>query len=99
MTAVNTGKVDACVTDGIVSAYTIAQDSSLDLQLMSPYESEAIGRIGAAVRFEDADFLAEVNGALNEMKEDGTLMEILASYGLNEDYFVGVEEGKTENVQ
>lgn len=99
MTAVNTGKVDACVTDGIVSAYTIAQDSSLDLQLMSPYEAEAVGRIGAAVRFEDADFLAEVNAALNEMKEDGTLMEILASYGLNEDYFVGVEEGKTENVQ
>lgn len=99
MTAVNTGKVDACVTDGIVSGYTIAQDSSLDLMLMSPYEATAVGRIGAAVRFEDADFLAEVNAALNEMKEDGTLMKILESYGLNEDYFVGVEDGKTENVK
>lgn len=99
MTAVNTGKVDACVTDGIVSGYTIAQDSSLDLMLMSPYEAEAVGRIGAAVRFEDADFLAEVNAALNEMKEDGTLMEILESYGLNEDYFVGVEDGKITNVK
>lgn len=99
MTAVNAGKVDAVITDGIVSGYTISQDSSLELKLMSPYDAEAVGRIGAAVRFEDADFLAEVNGALNEMKEDGTLMKILESYGLTEDYFIGVEEGKTENVQ
>lgn len=99
MMAVNTGKVDAVVTDGILSGYTIAQDSSLDLKLMSPYEPEAVGRIGAAIRFEDKDFLDEVNAALNSMKEDGTLLKILESYGLNEDYFVGVEEGKTVNKQ
>ena len=58
-----------------------------------------MGRIGAAIRFGDKDFLEEVNGALNSMKEDGTLMDILASYGLNEDYFIGVEEGKTENIK
>ncbi len=99
MTAVNTGKVDAAVTDGIVAAYTLSQDSSLDLELMSPYEAEATGRIGAAVRFEDKDFLEEVNGALNEMKEDGTLLQILEDFGLNEDYFVGVDDGKTQNKQ
>lgn len=99
MTAVNTGKVDAVVTDGILSAYAIAQDSSLELKLISPYEPEAVGKIGAAVRFEDADFLNEVNDALNEMKEDGTMMKILESYGLTEDYFIGVEEGKTQNIK
>ena len=99
MTAVNTGKVDAVVTDGILPAYAIEQDSNLKLRLLTPYEAEAVGRIGAAIRFEDKDFLEEVNGALNSMKEDGTLMDILASYGLNEDYFIGVEEGKTENIK
>ena len=99
MTAVNTGKVDAVVTDGILSAYAIEQDSNLKLRLLTPYEAEAVGRIGAAIRFEDKDFLEEVNGALNRMKEDGTLMDILTSYGLNEDYFIGVEEGKTENIK
>lgn len=99
MTAVNTGKVDAVVTDGILSAYAIEQDSNLKLRLLTPYEAEAVGRIGAAIRFEDKDFLEEVNGALNSMKEDGTLMDTLASYGLNEDYFIGVEEGKTENIK
>lgn len=97
MTAVNTGKVDAGVTDGIVLAYTLAQDSNLDLEMLSPYEAEASGRIGAAVRFEDKDFLEEFNEVLNGMKEDGTLLQILKDFGLNEDYYVGVEDGKTVN--
>ena len=99
MTAVNTGKVDAAVTDGIVLAYTLSQDSNLDLEMLSPYEAEASGRIGAAVRFADKDFLEEVNAVLNEMKEDGTLLQILKDFGLNEDYFVNVEDGKTANKQ
>lgn len=99
MTAVNMGKVDAVVTDGIVAGYTLASDSSLNLQLLSPYEAEASGQIGAAVRFEDEDFMNEVNGALNAMKEDGSLKKIMSSYGLTDDYFVGVEDGKTTNVK
>lgn len=99
MTAVNTGKVEAVVTDGIVAGYTLSSDSSLKLKLLSPYEAEASGQIGAAVRFEDKEFLEEVNGALNEMKADGTLLKILKDFGLTEDYFVGVDEGKTKNVK
>lgn len=99
MTAVNMGKVDAVVTDGIVAGYTLSSDSSLKIKLLSPYEAEASGQIGAAVRFEDKDFLNEVNAALNEMKEDGSLMTILKNYGLTEDYFVSVDDGKTKNVK
>ncbi len=99
MTAVNMGKVDAVVTDGIVAGYTLSSDSSLKLKLLSPYEAEASGQIGAAVRFADKDFLTEVNKILNEMKADGKLLDILKKYGLTEDYFVGAEEGKTNNVK
>ena len=99
MTAVNMGKVDAVVTDGIVAGYTLSSDSSLKLKLLDPYQAEASGQIGAAVRFEDEDFLAEVNDALNAMKEDGTLEQILKDYGLTDDYFVDVEDGKTVNVK
>lgn len=99
MTAVNLKKVDAVITDGIVAGYTLSQDSSLKLKLLSPYEAEASGQIGAAVRFADKDFLEEINGVLNEMKEDGALKQILADYGLTDDYYVGVEEGKTVNVK
>ncbi|WP_326974627.1 substrate-binding periplasmic protein [Caproicibacter sp. BJN0012] len=99
MTAVNMGKVDAVVTDGIVAGYTLSQDSSLKLKLLSPYKPEASGQIGSAVRFSDEAFLNEVDKALNEMKQDGSLMEILTSYGLTKDYFVGVDQGKTKNVK
>lgn len=99
MTAVNLGKVDAVVTDGIVAGYTLSKDSSLKLKLLTPYQAEASGKIGAAVRFEDKDFLTEVNKALNDMKKDGSLMKILKSYGLTKDYFVGVKEGVTKNIK
>ncbi len=99
MTAVNMGKVDGVVTDGIVAGYTLSSDSSLKLKLLSPYEPEASGQIGAAVRFEDKDFLVEVNKVLNEMKKDGKLLEILKNYGLTEDYFVDAEKGITTNVK
>ncbi len=99
MMAVNTGKIDACVTDGIVAGYTLKQDSSLDLRILSPYDAEAAGKIGAALRFEDKEFNAEVNKTLNDMKKDGTLMKILQEFGLNQDYFVSVEEGKTTNTK
>ena len=99
MMAVNTGKIDACVTDGIVAGYTLKQDSSLNLRILSPYEAEAAGKIGAALRFEDKEFLAEVNKTLNDMKKDGTLLNILQQYGLNQDYFVSVEDGTTKNVK
>ncbi|MBW4084967.1 ABC transporter substrate-binding protein [Paenibacillus sp. S150] len=99
MTAVNMQKIDAVITDGIVAGYTLSQDSSLKLKLLSPYEAEASGQIGAAVRFADKAFLDELNGALNGMKEDGTLKTILTDYGLTDDYYVGLEEGKTVNVK
>ena len=99
MTAVNLGKVDAVVTDGIVAGYTLAQDSSLKLKLLSPYQPEASGQIGAAVRFSDEDFANEVNKVLNEMKQDGSLMKILTNYGLTKDYFVGVDDGITKNIK
>jgi polar amino acid transport system substrate-binding protein len=99
MTAVNLGKVDAVVTDGIVAGYTLSKDSSLKLKLLSPYKPEASGKIGAAVRFADKDFLNEVNKALTDMKNDGTLLKILDNYGLTKDYYVGVEEGITKNVK
>jgi len=100
MMAVNTGKIDACITDGIVAAYTLKQNTNMNLRLLTPYEAEAGGKIGAALRFEDKDFLAEVNKTLNEMRADGTLSGILEKYGLTKDYMVlSNEEAKTVNVK
>ncbi len=95
MLAVNTGKVDACVTDSIIAGFSITQDSSLDLKLAENYERASTGKIGAAVRFEDADFCKEVNDTLDAMKEDGSLMKYLEQYGMDASAFVSVEDGQT----
>ena len=93
MLAVNTGKVDACITDGMVAGYTLSQDSSLNLKILSPYKAESSGMIAAAVRKSDTTLADAVNQQIDEMKKDGTILKLLQKYGMNEDYFVSVEDG------
>lgn len=93
MLAVNTGKVDACVTDGMVAGYTLSQDSSLSLKILSPYTAEASGMVAAAVRKDDKALADAVNEKIDEMKKDGTILKLLQKYGMNEDYVVSVEDG------
>lgn len=99
--AVNTGKIDACVTDGIVAAYTLKKDPTLSLKIMEPYKPDSIGKIGAVIRFADKTLLDEVNKNLNDMRKDGTLKKILVGdYGLPETYLVINENDyKTKNVK
>lgn len=99
MLAVDTGKIAACVTDGIVADYTLSKNSSLSLKLLSSYKSEATGQIGAAVNFSDKSLLNATNKALNKMKKDGTLKKILAKYGLSDKYMVSVSDGITKNIK
>jgi polar amino acid transport system substrate-binding protein len=93
MLAVNTGKVDACITDGMVAGYTLSQDSSLKLKILAPYEAESSGMIAAAVRKSDTSLAEAVNIQIDEMKKDGTILKLLQKYGMNEDYFVSIENG------
>ena len=90
--AVNTDKIDACITDSAVAGYSITNDKTLNLKLVSPYKPEAAGNIGAAVRKSDQDLLEAVNKELDKMKEDGFILKTLKKYGLNEDNFVPVEK-------
>jgi len=97
MLAVNTGKIDACITDGAVAGYTLSQDSSLSLKILSPYKAEAAGMIAAAVRKNDTALADAVNEKIDEMKKDGTLLKLLKKYGMNDDNFVSLEDGKTSD--
>jgi polar amino acid transport system substrate-binding protein len=86
--AVNTKKIDACITDSAVAGYSITKDPTLNLRLVSPYKAEASGNIGSAVRKEDKDLLKAVNQELDKLKEEGFILKVLKKYGLNEDNFV-----------
>lgn len=99
LSSVNTGKIDAAITDSIVASYLISQDINLYLKVLSQkeYKPEAPGNVAAAVRKNDTTFLNALNKTIDEMKEDKTIIKILKKYGLNEDYFVLVEDGHISN--
>lgn len=86
--AANTGKIDATLIDGVVAAYSLKTDASLNLKLVTPYEAEAVGYIASSVRKEDTALAEAINKELKELKESGYILEVLKSYGLNEDFFV-----------
>ncbi len=69
------GRLEGVVVDGVVGRYYIAENKADDDYRVL---SEDLGKesYGVGLRQEDAAFLAELNKALEEMKEDGTAAEI-----------------------
>jgi polar amino acid transport system substrate-binding protein len=86
--ATNTKKIDAGITDSATAAYTISNDQSLTLKLVSPYTAHYSGVVAAAVRQEDKDLLDAVNKELDNIKKEGFILKVLQKYGLNEDNMV-----------
>ncbi|AGK53475.1 substrate-binding periplasmic protein [Bacillus sp. 1NLA3E] len=90
--ATNTGKIDATMTDGVVAAYSITKDPSLNLKIVTPYKAQATGKIASAARKEDKTLVEAINKELAELKKEGFILKVLKKYGLNEDYYVPTNE-------
>lgn len=95
--AVKSGNADFTMTDDVALAYAASKDANSDLALLKGYKPEYAGKIGAAFRKDDPQFVKEWNDALDGLKKDGTVMKILQKYGCGDDNFVNVEEGQTSN--
>lgn len=91
--AINTGEIDACITDSIIALYILSTNQGIYLKTLSGYKPEIPGMLSAAVRKNDTTLADAVNKKIDEMKEDRTLIEILKKYGLNENNFVSVKDG------
>ncbi|CAM3222641.1 substrate-binding periplasmic protein [Sporolactobacillus spathodeae] len=88
--AVNTGKVDGCITDGAVAAYSLKTDPTLNLKILSPYKPEASGMIGAAARKSDTKLVTAINKQINILKENGFIKKELKKWGMPDNYYVPV---------
>lgn len=86
--ATNTGKIDATLTDGVVAAYSIKNDPTLNVKEVSPYKALASGKIAAAARKQDKSLVNAINKQLAILKKNGFILKVLKKYGLNEDYYV-----------
>lgn len=97
--AVKSGKADAAMADNVALAYMTSQEANQDMQLtlLEPYDMQYAGNIGAGFNKEDPLFVEEWNTALEELKSDGTVMEIMKKYGLTEAFFVEQRQDETIN--
>lgn len=86
--AANTKKIDATIIDGVVAAYSLKTDSSLNLKMVTPYDAQAVGYIAASARKEDKELVEAINKELEELKNNGFILKVLKKYGLTEDFFV-----------
>ncbi len=84
ITAVENKQVDAAFTDSAVVAYALVQKPNPKIKLVTPYTPFFPGRIGAGVRIEDTQLLADLNAGLKELKTTPQYVQILKKYGLTE---------------
>lgn len=92
--ALRSKKADVAMADNVALAYMNSHEENqkLGTVLFSPYEMQYAGKIGAGFLKDDPAFVAEWNTALTELKEDGTVLEIMKKYGLDESFYVEVGE-------
>lgn len=91
--AVATNEIDASILDSASASYLVSRYKNLNFKIFTPYKPELPGIVAAAVKKSDNSFADVINKKIDEMKEDGTLIEILKKHGLNESNFVSVKEG------
>lgn len=82
--AVENKQVDVAFTDAAVVAWSLKQKPNPKLKIVEPYQPYFPGKIGAAVRKEDAQLLSDLNSGLKELKASPDYMTILKKYGLSE---------------
>lgn len=76
------GGVDAAYLESPSAGWALAQSPDLDVQVVDGYKADEIFFEGIAVRKGDDELREKFNDAIKEIQEDGTLAEILKSYGI-----------------
>lgn len=90
LSAVNSGKIAAGISDAIVFPYLVQQNKNLYLKSIyeDPSKLDLLGETGAAVRHNDTNLLNAVNAKVNELKRDKTFSKILKKYGVDDSYII-----------
>ena len=81
--AVKAGEADAVLADKSF----LAPIAESDAEVMLLDQEELIGGgVGLGVRESDGELLAKLDAAINSMKDDGTLNELIAKWGVGEPF-------------
>lgn len=97
LSAINTGKITAGISDVINFPYELSQNKNLYLKALfyDPNNPELLGETAAAVRHSDINLLNAVNAKVDEMKRDKTFSQILKKYGLDDSFIIPIQNHST----
>ncbi|WP_160692240.1 ABC transporter substrate-binding protein [Clostridium sp. C2-6-12] len=82
LNAVNSGKIDAAVSDSSIAKYAL-NNNNFFFKTLRDYTPELYGTVGIAVRKNDITLLNALNETISQMKADDTLHAILLDNGLD----------------
>lgn len=84
--ALTQGSIDAALIDGVGAPYLLKQNPDIGYKIVEDYEPECLQYSCEQFAFGNADFLDEFNDVIDEMKNDGTMKEILTNWGLADSF-------------
>lgn len=79
---VELGRIKAGIGDEPILAYQIQQGTLKGVRLVDEYQPESMGEVSLVVRKGDDELKERLNKAIAQIKEDGTLEEIVSKWGI-----------------
>lgn len=86
--ALDNKTIDATITYSIIGKNILLEKPNSNLKVLSPsqYKAELNYSIGYPLKKEDTNLLNRINEIIVEMKNDGTIYEVLTKYGAASNY-------------
>lgn len=83
---VKSGTSDAAVIDYVMATASIGEGTDFDDLMILEGVELAAEEYAVGVRLEDKEFLSKINGAIDELVQDGSLKKLAEKYGLADVY-------------
>jgi polar amino acid transport system substrate-binding protein len=81
MMDITDGRIDGAIVDGPVAKWLVKTKPQFKVRVVKTYVPVMCGHIGIGVNKQNKDLLAAVNKAVEKMKKDGRIQQILHKWG------------------
>lgn len=78
----NNGRIDAAFLEAPSAAWTLQNDPSMNIRIVESYVPSKRWNAGVGVREADDKLQKELSGVISELRDDGTIRDILDSYNV-----------------
>jgi polar amino acid transport system substrate-binding protein len=81
LTEISNGRIDGGVIDGPIAKWLAKNNPQFKIRVVNTYKPVLCGDIGIGVNKENKDLLQQVNAAVEKMKKEGKVEQILQKWG------------------